>query len=146
MVLDMKVPEKKKGFFSKKAPPAPMGPDPALLNDIATLTRRLRVLEEQYTNTRRRISVMDENMLSYGKKQTEGASTVNSELTELRKMIEDLDDKLVLVIKELKRSARKEDVEVLNKYINMWQPVNFVTREEVERIVKDFLEQKQKVL
>jgi len=34
-------------------------------------------------------------------------------------------------------------VESLKKYIELWEPLNFVTREEVEKIVKESLEEKQ---
>ena len=138
MVLDMKLAGKpKKGLFSKKSPLPPPGPDMNLLHDIATLTRRLRVLEGQYTNSRRRITVIGENMLSHGKKLNEEVDSVNEELTELKKAVEDMNEKMILIIKELRNSARKGDVEVLKKYINIWQPLNFVTRDQVDKIVKD---------
>ena len=44
---------------------------------------------------------------------------------------------------ELKSSARKEDVEVLKRYIEMWNPVNFVTEGNVEKLVDDRLESKK---
>jgi len=100
------------------------------------------VLEEQYTNTRRRITVLDQNMLSHGKKLKEEIQVVNTDFTELKKMIQDLEDKLVLVIKELKKTAKKEEVAVLNKYINLWQPLDFVTRKEVEKIINEILEER----
>ncbi|MDP7323322.1 MAG: hypothetical protein QF632_01015 [Candidatus Woesearchaeota archaeon] len=134
--------EKKGGLFGKKPDPTPQGPDPEVMSDIAQLTRRLRVLEEQYTNTRRRITVLDQNMLSHGKKLKEEIQVVNTDFTELKKMIQDLEDKLVLVIKELKKTAKKEEVAVLNKYINLWQPLDFVTRKEVEKIINEILEER----
>ncbi len=33
-------------------------------------------------------------------------------------------------------------IKVLEKYVNMWEPLNFVTRKEVERIVREVLEEK----
>ena len=49
-----------------------------------------------------------------------------------------------LIIKELQSVARKEEVKVLEKYINLWNPIKFVTSNEVEQIVNDALERKQK--
>ncbi len=138
MVIPM--PQDKKLFGAKKQAPAPQ--DAEMLNDLANLTRRLRVMEEQYTNIRRRISVLDENMLSYGKKLKDEVNVVNSDFSELKKAIEEMDDKLILVIRELKRAANKQEVEVLKKYISIWEPLNFVTRSEVEKIIADILGQK----
>ncbi|MBI4448282.1 hypothetical protein HY643_04840, partial [Candidatus Woesearchaeota archaeon] len=39
--------------------------------------------------------------------------------------------------------AKKENVKVLEKYINLWNPLNFVTREEAKRIAKEVLEEKK---
>ena len=33
--------------------------------------------------------------------------------------------------------AKTEDVQVLDRYINLWEPANFVTRTEVEKIVDE---------
>jgi len=129
----------KHGLFGSKAPPPPSGPDMNIVHDLATLTRRLRVLESQYTNTRRRITVIDENMMSHGKKLNQEIDTVNEEMTDLKKAVESMDEKLVTIIKELKHAAKIGDVEVLKKYIEIWQPLDFVTRDQVEKIVKDFI-------
>ena len=42
-------------------------------------------------------------------------------------------------ISELKNAAKRDEVKVLEKYINIWNPVKFVTQNEVESIVKDML-------
>ena len=60
-------------------------------------------------------------------------------MTDLKKAVESMDEKLVTIIKELKHAAKIGDVEVLKKYIEIWQPLDFVTRDQVEKIVKDFI-------
>jgi len=111
--------------------------------DINTLGRRLRLLEEGFTNIRRFFQITEENVIAKNKHFSAEIKTLASDVMEIRKEIQDLRDKLLLVIKELQTTARKEEVKVLEKYINLWNPVRFVTQNEVEAIINEVLEKKQ---
>ena len=125
----------KKGLFKREAPPT----DIRLNEDVSEISRRLRILEERYTNIRNRIQVMDQNMLLHNKKQTTDIKTIDSDISDLKKEINDINEKISLIVKELNDSAKKEDIEVLQKYINLWDPMNFVTRKEVEKLIKEII-------
>ena len=43
------------------------------------------------------------------------------------------------VISELKNSARKTDLDVFKRYIDMWNPLNFVTENTVEKLIDEKL-------
>ncbi|MFH1510332.1 MAG: hypothetical protein ABIF10_01470 [Candidatus Woesearchaeota archaeon] len=133
--------EQKKGLFGHEKK---KDSSPDILAEVNMIGRRLRVLEEQHTNLRRKMQVTDQNMLSYNKKNITEIRTVNMEINELRRTIEDVQSNILLIIKELRLCAKKEEVNVLQKYINMWEPVNFVTRLEVERIVEDSLHKRDR--
>ena len=57
--------------------------------------------------------------------------------------MQELREKLMMVIRELQTVARKDEVKVLEKYINLWNPLKFVTQNEVEQIINEILEKKQ---
>ena len=114
-----------------------------ITTDVNTLSRRLRLLEEGFTNLRRFFQVTEENMISKNKHFSAEIKTLTSDITEVRKEIQELKDKLHLVIRELQTVARKEDVKVLEKYINLWNPIKFVSQNEVEQIINEVLEKKQ---
>ena len=111
--------------------------------DVNTLSRRLRLLEEGFTNLRRFFQVTEENMIAKNKHFSAEIKTLTSDIMEIRKEIQEVRDKLMLVIRELQTFARKEEVKVLEKYINLWNPIKFVTQNEVEQIINEFLEKKQ---
>jgi len=127
---------KGEGIFTRKELTPP---DIDSRMELVNLDRRLKMLEEGFTNIRRRFQVTEENMLSKNKHLSTEIKTMTSEMNELRKEIFELKDKLLLMIKELQECAKKEDVRVLEKYINMWNPVNFVTKNDVDDIVKSAL-------
>lgn len=109
-------------------------------SDINALSRRLRLLEESFTNIRRFFQVIEETMMSKNKLFSAEIKTINSDIMEIKKEIHETKDKLILVIKELQTVARKEDVKVLEKYINLWNPIKFVSQNEVEQIINEILE------
>jgi len=41
-----------------------------------------------------------------------------------------------LIIRELKRTAGKEEITVLKKYLEYWNPINFVTQRDLERTLE----------
>ena len=64
----------------------------------------------------------------------------HDDIDDMKKNISDMVDKLKIMVRELKECAKHQDVEVLNKYINLWQPINFVTRDTVSKIIQDEVE------
>ena len=48
-------------------------------------------------------------------------------------------EKVIDVVAELEETAKREEVKVLEKYINYWNPIKFVTQNEVEAIVSEIL-------
>ena len=66
-------------------------------------------------------------------------SLLNDDMTEIRGTLGKIEDKVLLIIKELKLCAKKDEVQLLKKYVNLWEPINFVTRKEVEHIIESVL-------
>jgi uncharacterized coiled-coil protein SlyX len=130
-------PEKKGGFFSKKKEEGPTIPD--LLGQINLLGRRLRLLESRSTDLDRRIQVTEKNVLNERKRFLTEIKTINSDVIELKKVIEDIKHKMDLVVNDLKNFASKDELAVIKKYVEYWEPLNFVTRDEVEKIINEKL-------
>ncbi len=133
--------EKSGGLFSSK--PKPTGPSSefiSLTKDITNLNRRLRVLEERYTNLRKKTQVTDQNMLNNNQKINRHIQLIHEDMRELRLEITDIKNKLTLMVKELQMLAKKEELDVLKKYIEMWNPLNFITAKEAESIIDSMID------
>ena len=145
-----KAPEQKKaaasgglfGFGASKQGPDVSSELSGLTANFADVERRLIILEERYSDLRKKLQVAEQNMLSDFKKIHTEVKSTNSEVMETRHEMDDIKSKLLLIIKELQMLARSEDVDVLRKYLDMWQPVNFVTQNEVQKVVQDAVDQK----
>ena len=137
-------PKKHEGILSFGHQQQPAAPDlGGVTTDINTLSRRLRLLEEGFTNLRRFLQVTEENMIAKNKHYSAEFKTVTSDVMEIRKEMQELRDKMLLVIRELQSVARKEEVKVLEKYINLWNPIKFVTQNEIEDIINEVLDKKK---
>jgi predicted phage-related endonuclease len=108
-------------------------------DDFIQLGRRIKVVEEGINNLRKKMLVNEQNDISRHKKILTEEKTTLSEVNELKKEIEEMNRIIKEVINELRNGARKEDVEVLRKYIDMWNPINFVTEETVEKMIDEKL-------
>lgn len=111
-----------------------------VVTSVSDLSRRMRLLEERHTGLRKNVQVVEQNHLGDSKRFFTEVKTINTELSELHHELSEVKEELRLVITELRECAKREQVMVLEKYINLWEPVNFVTRHEVERIVEQSVE------
>ncbi len=114
------------------------GPTKEIVDQVNNISLRLRMLEEHYSNLRKKTQVIDQNMLNINKKNNREIKSIDISLNELKMDLEDTSEKIDLIIKELELSTKKEDFMVLEKYVNLWSPMNFVTREEVLRLIQEY--------
>ena len=113
-------------------------------SQINELSRRVRLLESRHTDLNRKIEVNEKNLLDEKRRLTREIKAIDSDILELKKSVEEIRSKMDIILSELENFSSKSDLESLRKYIELWEPLNFVTREEVERIVKESLEEKGK--
>jgi len=132
--LEEKPVERKKGLFQKKEPETHDMSE--FINQINNLNARLRILEERYTNLDRKFEVMESNMLDEQKRVDREIKTINSEVMDIKSTLDEFQDKLNLIISELRTFASKEQIDVLKKYIDLWDPVRFATKKELEMALK----------
>ncbi|MBS3125799.1 hypothetical protein J4211_06160 [Candidatus Woesearchaeota archaeon] len=125
------------------APPEFPRPDSST-EQINTVAARLRTSEERNSEMRKKVILLEQNMLSNHKRAMSEIKSLQSELNELKRTVQGVEDKIITIIKELRLTSRKEDIEVLRKYIELWDPVRFVTRETVDKIVEEKLRGKTK--
>lgn len=140
--LGMPPPPKKGviGGFKHKPPATPDFSE--VKRDVNSLERRLRVLEEGFTNIRRSLQVAEHNMLSKSKTFSTELRTLTSEIDDIKKEITDIKETILILVKDLEGAAKINEVKVLEKYINLWNPIKFVTQNEVERIIDEKLKRK----
>lgn len=130
-------PKQHKGLFQAQNPVTPdFG---SFREDISNLTRRLRILEESFTNLRRILQVTEQNVLAKNKLFTTEIRTITSDIKDMKKENNDIKERIIELVKDLQETAKRSEVKVLDRYINLWNPVKFVTQNEVEQMIQDLL-------
>lgn len=116
---------------------APSTPETA--KAMTDLQRRLRILEERYTTLRRKGQLLDENFLETEQDVHTQLSELDQEITELHRMLADIDDKLDRFLEQVKNAAPREEVLMLKKYLQMFDPVQYLTQQEAHRLIEDYM-------
>ena len=127
-----------------RAPSNQNPPKTEMREEFNSLDRRMKIIEERYTNMRSKTKVMEQNMLTKNKTFFTEIKALNVEMTEVKKEISELKDRISSLVKELEAFAKKENVDILKKYIDIWNPVNFVSKNEVEEMVTEVIEKIRK--
>jgi hypothetical protein len=125
------------GLFGKHEHEAPAAGMADMSNQMNNLSRRLRVLEERYTNLKKDAQLTEQGLLKTTKDMNREIQTIHSDLVDFRREFLDLKDKVKLIVKELKSCAKTDEVQTLQKYIDMWEPINFVTRNELDKMIQE---------
>ena len=125
---------------SKKKPI--LGP-PSGGSQITELGRRLRTLEGRYTDLQAKTQVIEQNMIASHKRLLNEIKATDSDIREIKKDLQEIKERLLSFIEELQTCAKKEEVKVLQKYVHLWEPMNFITRNEFEDLFKEHLKKKK---
>jgi hypothetical protein len=111
-------------------------------DELINISRRLRTIEERYTNLNRKVELNEKNMIDWHKNTVKELRAFMLDITDMKKSINELKEKVRAVVRSMQNLAKKDEVMVMRKYLDLWEPINFVTQEQVEKIVKDMLERK----
>ena len=118
-------------------------PAPTQEFDATRFYTWVKALESKLNGLRREFELLKNNTTKHNSEVKQEIKTLNQDLVELKHSQEKVKENQELIIKEIKRTAGKEEVEVLKKYIEFWNPMHFVTQKDVERLIDQRLEDRK---
>lgn len=104
---------------------------------LIELTNRIRVIESKNSLLSERMLVMNQNMIEEYKKTIREVKSLEGEIGDLKNDMNNLKNIIKHLTEEAKNFARKDSMKILEKYINLWNPLTFVTTTEVKKIVEE---------
>jgi len=128
--------ERNHGLFSHTAAPEPPAPNGGI-DRIAELATRLRLNEQRTGELRKQLSFVEQNMISNHRAAMSQIKTAQEDLVRIKQRIQNIEDTLLKITKEFRMVARKEDVDIIKRYVDLWDPVKFVTLDQVERMINE---------
>jgi hypothetical protein len=115
--------------------PEQSDPGTQLAQLISDLDRRLRTLEERYSNLRKKIQLTDQNLLESEKEFNKELHSSSDDVLALKRTSNEFNDKILRLSGEMNNVARKVDLMSIEKYLAMWTPTNYVTRDELKQFL-----------
>ena len=102
-------------------------------------SRRLRDLEERSSLTEMRASTLQDNILKMIEERKLFNEKLGERLTNIENSILRIDNELVKINKNLEKMAKRTELKELENMLSFFNPMktNFVTREEVERMLEE---------
>jgi hypothetical protein len=97
----------------------------------------IRDLEERQRILKDRLLLIGQNLIEIKEKNEENILEVKKELEELKESVERMKSFIETLSGEFSNLARKEDLEILTKQAKMFQPMNFVRKEDLEKLKKN---------
>jgi len=98
---------------------------------------RLRINEARLANLRERLIVTDNNMIEEFRRISGQLKDLDAELKQAKNEMFKVREALKDVIKEMSSFASSQELKVLERYINTWNPLNFMTEKEVLLLIKE---------
>ncbi|MEK6901551.1 MAG: hypothetical protein AABX37_04365 [Nanoarchaeota archaeon] len=110
-------------------PPVASGMDPGRLYVW------VKGLESKVNALLREMNVIKTDVMKKQSQLRGDARVMNDDLLELKREQERINQKLDLIIKELKQTAGSDELQTIKRYMELWNPLNFVTQRDLERAI-----------
>ena len=104
---------------------------------LLDIINRIRSLESKYNLLGERLLIVNQNMISQFKKISTEFKVINDDVKEVRADVFKTNDVVEDVTKSMQFFSTKEDIKVLEKYINLWNPLKFVTEDELKKEIEN---------
>jgi chromosome segregation ATPase len=105
-------------------------------HSINVVNTRLTLLEDRYGTLRDQLKFSEKTLLDNRENMNKKVKILDEEMKDLNSELKELKDKVSSLQEEIKRAAKNEDVKVIDKYLELWEPLEFVTRAEVKKALE----------
>ena len=103
------------------------------------LNSRIRSVEGRYNLLAERLLIINHNLIEQYKKTMKEIQLINSDLSEIKHDLNTTKEVINNIVKELENFASKNNVKVIEKYIDLLNPLNFVTEEQLNKVLDEKL-------
>jgi len=103
--------------------------------DPAKMYVWLKALESKVNNMVREVDVIKNDLVKKQNQIKKDVKSVSDDVMEMKHTQEQFVQRVDIIIKELKQTAGIEEVMTLRKYIDLWNPMTFVTQRDLERAI-----------
>ena len=111
-------------------------PEAQSLNKTEEIMRRIRILEERYSGTRTKFQFLERSILKDSKDIYTELEGVKNSISSIKSEMSNLNESIQKMLDEIQGTVKKSELLTLAKYVNFWEPLQYLTREEAEKLLK----------
>lgn len=100
---------------------------------LVTIIQRQKDIESLLENIHEKIDLIDHNAVTDFKKVFKKTKDVSDDISDLKSEIKKIKDYNEKLSKQLKLFSTVDEVKKLEKYVDLWDPMQFVSRDELEK-------------
>lgn len=104
---------------------------------VTRVASRLSVLEGRVTNLRRKTQVTEQSLIEYENETRADIKGFLQNVTDLAHKVSELRERLDAIAGELSTVVKRPEFTVLERYMDLWQPLDFLTRDEARRLIEE---------
>jgi len=113
---------------------------------ILTVVEKHKALESSLDLLTEKFDLIDHNSIKNFKKLFDEIKNLKGELRDIKHEIKDIKEFNGKVTKQLKLMTTKDEVTKLEKYIDLWNPMDFVTRDELKEAHEKTIEELRSII
>jgi 5'-deoxynucleotidase YfbR-like HD superfamily hydrolase len=99
---------------------------------ILNVVQRQKDLESSIDVINEKLELLDHNSVKNFRKVNDDIKNLREDIKDLRSELSSIKEFNQKLTKQLKSFATRDEVGKLEKYVDFWEPMNFVTREEMD--------------
>ena len=127
------------GFFQQGPPKEIIALQSEVKKQVSGISARMKLVEGHIDTLRGHIDLLDNSIIEKHKAVIREVRAVEDSVRNLRGDVDSVKDVTERIAKRLEELASREQVKILERYVSLWQPLNFVTRAEVETVVRNIM-------
>jgi len=112
----------------------------ALLAEFAT---KIKDLDEKNENLNEKILLLSQSFIKQEDKVSKEISFLRDDIREMMIEIERIKEGVQHIIKESEGFARKEEIQAVERYAKIWEPLKTVNEDDVKRMIGEAIKKRK---
>lgn len=102
---------------------------------ISSLATSIRVVEDRYGTLRKKLQMTDDELIEAQQSFEQERRVLDEQILECKERIAELEDDVQEMKEQITKAVRRRDFRYLKKYVEYWDPSQFITRDEAEAML-----------
>lgn len=110
---------------------------------LSSFSTRIADTEERQSMITEKLSLISQTLLKNSERMAKEMQIISDDITELKNEMDKLKENVQILVEQSGEFARKQELQVVEKYMKIWEPMKFATIEDVRKMINDAVKNKK---